>query len=401
MSVADLEVDLTPPEREVVETVHRFAAEVMRPVGQKLDQMTPEEVIAPGSPLWDVFDTYRSIGLDDLRTGIAGSELSPHQQARLQCMVGETLGWGDAGLAISLGVSSFPRMMAMMSGKPELMERFGDPEGIGCWPITEPDHGSDLIYYGGNVSEMPGKPNCVAVRDGDHYVISGQKSAWVSNGTIATAGALFCAVDTGNGQLQGLAGFLVPLDEDGVRRGKPLDKLGQRALNQGEIYFDEVRLPAEYMVVNPEMSAFSQDFVLATANGGMGTTFVGLAQAALDLAVEYAKERVQGGGPIIRHQSVKARLFEMYRKVEAARGLNRRVIQINAQSMPPKPELAVASKVTSTQTAFEVASEALQIFGGNGLSREYPIEKLLRDARASMIEDGCNHVLSLAAAERL
>ncbi len=399
MSIADREVDLSSEEREVVESVHRFATEVMRPIGRQLDTMTPEEVIAEGSPLWTVFERYRELGIEDVRSGTAG--LTPERQARLQCMIGETLGWGDAGLAISLGVSTFPRLMAQMTGNAELAERFGDPAGIGCWPITEPDHGSDLIYFGGDVSEMPGRPNCLAVKDGDHFVITGQKAAWVSNGTIATAGALFCGVDMGDGRIQGLAGFLVPLDLEGVRRGKPLDKMGQRSLNQGEIFFDEVRVPATYMVVPPEMSVFSQDMVLSTANGGMGTTFVGVGQAALDLAVDYAKEREQGGGPIIRHQSVKARLFEMYRKVEAARGLNRRCIHINSMSMPPRPELAVASKVTSTQAAFEVASEALQIFGGNGLSREYPIEKILRDARASMIEDGCNHVLSLAAAEKL
>ena len=399
MSIADREVDLSSEEREVVESVHRFAAEVMRPSARHLDTMTPVEVIAEGSPLWTVFERYRELGIEDVRSGTAG--LTPERQARLQCMIGETLGWGDAGLAISLGVSTFPRLMAQMTGNAELAERFGDPAGIGCWPITEPDHGSDLIYFGGDVSEMPGRPNCLAVKDGDHFVISGQKAAWVSNGTIATAGALFCGVDMGDGRIQGLAGFLVPLDLEGVRRGKPLDKMGQRSLNQGEIFFDEVRVPASYMVVPPEMSVFSQDMVLSTANGGMGTTFVGVGQAALDLAVDYAKEREQGGGPIIRHQSVKARLFEMYRKVEAARGLNRRCIYINSMSMPPRPELAVASKVTSTQAAFEVASEALQIFGGNGLSREYPIEKILRDARASMIEDGCNHVLSLAAAEKL
>jgi alkylation response protein AidB-like acyl-CoA dehydrogenase len=399
MSIADREVDLSAEEREIVASVHRFADEVMRPIGQQLDTMSPEEVIADGSPLWKVFERYRELGVEDLRSG--DSELPPERQARLQCMIGETLGWGDAGLAISLGVSTFPRLMAQMTGNPELVERFSDPDGIGCWPITEPDHGSDLIYFGGDVSSMPGRPNCMAVKDGDHFVITGQKAAWVSNGTIATAGALFCGVDMGDGQVQGLAAFLVPLDLEGVRRGKPLDKMGQRALNQGEIFFDEVRVPATYMVVPPEMSAFSQDMVLSIANGGMGTTFVGVGQAAFEMALEYAREREQGGGPILRHQSVKARLFEMYRKVEAARALNRRCIAINAQSMPPRPELAVASKVTSTQTAFEVASEALQIFGGNGLSREYPIEKVLRDARASMIEDGCNYVLSLSAAEKL
>lgn len=403
MNIADLEVDLNAEERALCDAVHRFASDVMRPIGQQLDKLGPDEVIAKASPLWTVFDRYRELGLDDLRTGgplTAG--MNQAQQSRLSCIVGETLGWGDAGLAISLGVSSFPRLMAMMSGKPELVERFGDPASIGCWPITEPDHGSDLIYYGGNVEDMPGRPNCVAVRDGDSYVITGQKAAWVSNGTIATAGALFCAVDAGgDGKLSGLGGFLVPLDEKGVSRGKPLDKMGQRALNQGEIYFDGVRVPLDYLVVDPAMSAFSQDVVLSMANGGMGTTFVGLAQAALDLAVDYAKERIQGGSPIFRHQSVKGRLFEMFRKVEAARGLNRRTILINAQALPPKPHLAVASKVTSTTAAFEVASEALGIFGGNGLSREYPIEKMLRDARASMIEDGCNYVLGLAAAERL
>ncbi len=105
--------------------------------------------------------------------------------------------------------------------------------------------------------------------------------------------------------------------------------------------------------------------------------------------------------PIFEHQSVKMRLFEMFRKVQAARALSRQVTLYNATNVPPKLQLAVASKVTSTNTAFEVASSALQIFGGNGLSREYPIEKLLRDARASMIEDGCNDVLSLVAAESL
>jgi alkylation response protein AidB-like acyl-CoA dehydrogenase len=106
--------------------------------------------------------------------------------------------------------------------------------------------------------------------------------------------------------------------------------------------------------------------------------------------------------PIFEHQSVKGRLFTMFRRVAAARGLNRSVIGYNAtHPEQPRLELAIASKVTSTETAFEVASEAVQIFGANGLTREYPVEKLLRDARASMIEDGCNHVLSLAGADRL
>jgi alkylation response protein AidB-like acyl-CoA dehydrogenase len=194
--------------------------------------------------------------------------------------------------------------------------------------------------------------------------------------------------------------LLVPIDDPAVSRGKPLDKIGQRALNQGELFFDGVRVSSDHLVVPPQAYALFGDAVLSQANSGMGAVFTGLAQASLDLAIAYAKERVQGGVPIFEHQSVKARLFEMFRKVEAARALNRRVMEYTAVN-PPQLQYAIASKVTSTNTAFEVTSAALQIYGGNGLSREYPVEKLLRDARASMIEDGCNEVLGLAAAERL
>ena len=127
----------------------------------------------------------------------------------------------------------------------------------------------------------------------------------------------------------------------------------------------------------------------------MGGTFTGVAQAAFDLALDYAHERRQGGVPIIRHQSVQQRLFHMYRKVEISRALTRRVVLFNNTAPVPALQAAMTAKVTGTQHCFEVCSDALQIFGGNGLTREYPMEKLLRDARASMIEDGCNEILSI------
>jgi len=400
MASIDYEVDLTEEERAIQEMVHRFAEEVLRPAGTELDAMPdPQDVIAEDSILWEVFEKHRALGLNEFTD--PGGDLTPAQQARIRCIISEELGWGDSGLAIGFGVAGFPRMMAQMSGKPELVERFSADDCIGCWAGTEPDHGSDLIYYMNKPDvEEPGRPNCIARKDGDSFVLSGQKAAWVSNGTIAKAAAMFTAVDMGDGVRRD-GGFLVPLDVPGVSKGKPLDKIGQRALNQGELFFDDVRLPADYMVIPPEMYGIATEMILTGANGGMGSIFVGVAQAALDLAIDYAKERVQGGVPIFEHQSVKARLFEMFRKVQAARALSRQVTLYNLMNAPPKLHLAVASKVTSTDTAFEVASSALQIFGGNGLSREYPIEKLLRDARASMIEDGCNDVLSLVAAESL
>ncbi len=400
MASIDYEVELSEGERAVRETVHQFAEEVMRPAGAELDAMAdPRDVIGKDSILWQVFKKHRALGLADLPA--ANGDLTPAQQARLRCIISEELGWGDSGLAISFGVAGFPRMMAQMSGKPELIERFSADDCIGCWAGTEPDHGSDLIYYMNRPgTEPPGRPNCIARKDGDSFVLSGQKSAWVSNGTIAKATAMFCAVDMGDGK-RADGGFLVPLDVPGVSKGRPLNKIGQRALNQGEIFFDHVRIPADYMEIPPEAYPFATEMILSNANGGMGSIFAGVAQAALDLAIDYAKQRVQGGVPIFQHQSVKMRLFKMFRQVQAAKALSRQVTLYNSINAPAMLHLAVASKVTSTNTAFEVASSALQIFGGNGLSREYPIEKLLRDARASMIEDGCNDLLSLKAAESL
>ena len=401
MPLVDLEVTLNDQERAIRDTARRFAQEVMRPAGAQLDRLPdPAAVIAPQSVLWDVFKKYWELQLDVLDS--SGGEINPADQARLRFLTAEEMGWGDAGLAISLGVSSFHKMFAQMSGRPALMERFGTPENhdIGCWAVTEPDHGSDsLTVTERHFADPRLKANCVARRDGDEYVVSGQKAAWVSNGTIATVATLFCTIDQSQG-FKGGGVCLVPLDLRGVSRGKPLDKLGQRALNQGEIFFDEVRIPADYMIVGPDAYAAVVEAVLTIANASMGAIFVGVGRAALEHALAYAKERVQGGVPIFEHQSVKGRLFKIFTQVEAARSLAWRVMIYNTTN-PPQVQYSIASKVFCTGTAFEAASGALQIYGGNGLSREYPIEKLLRDARASMIEDGCNDVLSLVGAAKL
>jgi alkylation response protein AidB-like acyl-CoA dehydrogenase len=402
MAIVDIDIGLTDEEREVRDLTHKFAEEVLRPAGATLDRLTdPADVIAKDSVLWSVFEQYRGLGLENLETG-EGDSVDPQVAARIRYLVNEEIGWGDSGLAISFGVAGFPAMFARLAGRPELVERFAAPDSkeIGCWAVTEPDHGSDSLAFDQPHFDDPNiRPNCIATKDGDEYVIRGQKAAWVSNGSIATVATLFCTIDPSQG-FKGGGVALVPLGLPGVSRGAPLDKLGQRALNQGEIFFDDVRIPADYMVVGTESYSAIVEIVLATANAHMGTTFVGVARAALEHALAYARERVQGGVPIFQHQNVKAKLFRMFSQVEAARSLARRVVLYNATN-PPLVQYSIASKTFCTQTAFEVASQALQIFGGNGLSREYPIEKLLRDARASMIEDGCNDVLGLVGAEKL
>ncbi len=397
----DIEVGLTDQERDIRDAAHKFAVEVMRPIGRELDKLhDPADVIAPQSPLWTAFEKHKASGLADLERETMS--MDPLQRVRVRTLVSEEMGWGDAGLAISLGVANFHKTFAMMSGRPSLIDRYitNGANEIGCWAVTEPDHGSDtLMFTERHFSDPAIRANCIARRDGDEWVINGQKSAWVSNGTIATVAALFCTIDPSQG-FKGGGVAVVDLTSQGVSKGKPTNKLGQRALNQGEIFFDEVRIPAENMVVGAENYAGMVEQILTGANASMGAIFVGTGRAAYEEALAYAKERKQGGVPIIEHQGVKSRLFKMFARVEAARSLARRVNYYNGTNMP-LIQYSIASKTFCTDTAFEVANMAMQIFGGNGLTRDFPIEKIVRDARASQVEDGNNEVLELVGATRL
>jgi len=295
----DLEVGCTDEDREVQAVAHRFASEVLRPTGIRLDRMPdPADVIAAGSPLWDVFERFRATGLGDLMRH--DPDADPVSRTRLVNIVNEELAWGDVGLAISLGLSNFHQPWVELTGNQDLIGRFCDPSRleIGCWALTEPDHGSDTVADPPSYFHDPQRrPNCVARRDGDGWTLSGQKAAWVSNGSIATVAVLFCAVDEGDG-ITGGGAFVVPLDLPGVVRPRPLDKLGQRSLNQGEIVFDDVRLPATTWSWGRALP-LALETMLGHANAAMGQLFVGVARAAFELAVDYARERLQGGRPII------------------------------------------------------------------------------------------------------
>ena len=151
------------------------------------------------------------------------------------------------------------------------------------------------------------------------------------------------------------------------------------------------------MIVDPESYEAMTELTLGHANATMGAYFTGVAQAAYDLAVKYSTERVQGGKRLCDHQWVQKKLFDMFVKVETSRSFSRSAMVYNMNTTPPDVKYSIASKVYCTQAAFEVASDAIQLFGGYGLSRELPIEKLFRDTRAGMIEDGSNDTLSMTA----
>ena len=407
MPYLDLNLELTDEQQALKEATHKFAKEVLRPASIELDKLAdPEEVIK--SPLfWDSMKKgydlgYHTIFLPDYYEGGLGLEaLEVH-------IVLEEMGWGSADFAIALGVASFPAFFASMVPNERLEEEIiapycRDKEAgfIGCWGITEPNHGSDtLCPFTPAFRDPQIKGQVTAKRDGDEWVINGQKSAWVSNGTIATHCLLYLSIDPSMG-LAGGGICVAPLDLPGVSKGKPLSKMGQRALNQGEIYFDNVRVPADYMLVDQDSYESMLDLTLATANAGMGAIFTGVARAAYDLALAYSKERVQGGKLLFEHQLIKHKLFDMFMKVEAARALSRAAWIYNSNTTPPSIEYSIASKVLCTNTAFEVANDAVQIFGGAGVSTEYPIEKIFRDARAALIEDGANDSLMITGAHKL
>ena len=390
---------LTDDERDIQKALNDFARQVVRPAGIALDKLSADEAVAPDSPYWEFLSTVASSGME-FDADIEG--VPPAVMARMQAIAVEELGWGDAGLAVSLGAGSFPKMMAARAGNVELVELC---EGkLGAWVGTQPDRGSDglSLYPTERHPSAPqgNKGNLTARVSGGDIVINGQSSAWVSNGPVAQVGLLTIAADYGEGFFddeghpRGVE-VVVPLDLPGVSRGRPLEKLGKRALPQGEIYFDNVTVPTRFALSLSDNYWRGHASTWSSAGVYMGQIMTGLARAALEHAVEYTNERKQGGAVLSNHQLVQYRLGHMARKVETMRAVSRRATEYTASSPQKHPYYTASAKVTCTDLAFEVADEAMQLFGGNGLTREYPVEKLFRDARAARIEDGENHLLAM------
>jgi len=406
MDYLDLDLDLTDEDIALRTSAHRFAKEVMRPIAKELDEMTPEQVIAKDSPFWEFMRKGYELGYHTILIPepYGWLDLTPKQQA----IIYEELAWGSVGLAVAIGVASFPSFGASMVAEDDLIEKIivpfcecKDASIVGCWGITEPDHGSDtLVPQHPNFSDPNIKAQCRAQLDGDEYVINGQKSAWVSCGTIATHCALFCQIDPSMGHAGGGI-FAMPLDLPGVNKGAPLKKIGQRDLNQGEIFFDNVRVPKDYLIAGPEAYEALLEITLSATTALMGVFGAGLARAAFEEALAYAKERVQGGKALIEYPNIQMKLFHMFRKVETTRVFSRAAYIYNQNTSTPAEEYSILAKVHGTQSAFDVANEAIQIFGSNGLTKEYLIEKLFRDARAMIIEDGSNDTLAIAGGHKL
>ena len=395
VGLVGFDVGLSEIEQSVQDAAHRFALDVMRPLGREIDKLPADQAYAAGSPFWQFHAAALQAGFAADVTG----GVEPAQAARLEGMVVEEMGWGDAGLTVSLGAGGMPMTMAQLSGEKELIELC---EGkLGCWCATQPDRGSDgLILYA--QERFPGslakKGNLHATFKGDEIVLHGQSSAWVSNGPVAQVALIDTVADYGAGfhDAEGNTfgcNIIVPLDLKGVSRGKPLEKIGKRPLPQGEIYFDNVRVPRRFAIATRDDYEIKHAMAWARAGTAMSHVAAGLARSAFQLALAYVHERKQGGAPLAKLQLTQYRLGLMGAKVEAIRAMARHVAHYTRCSPRPHPYFTASGKAYCCSEMFNVVDDSLQLFGGVGLTREYPMEKLLRDARAMQIEDGENNIL--------
>ena len=386
---------LTEEEQALQQGMHRFAREVMRPIGREIDRLPADQAFLAGSPFWSFIQEAAKLGFgSEAMAGIA-----PELAARMEGVGIEEMAWGDAGLAVSAGAGGMPMIMAQASGQQELIGLCQNK--LGCWCATQPDRGSDgLILYPEerHPGSLANKGNLHATFSGDEIILNGQSSAWVSNGPVAQVALVDTVADYGqgfhdaNGNTFG-CNIIVPLELKGISRGKPLEKLGKRPLPQGEIFFDRVRIPRRFAIATRDDYELKHASAWAHAGTAMSHVATGLARAAFEQALAYVHERRQGGALLAKLQLTQYRLGVIGARVEAIRAMARHVAHYTRCSPRAHPYFTASGKAFCCGTMMSVVDESLQLFGAVGLTREFPMEKLLRDARAMQIEDGENNIL--------
>ena len=398
MALINIDSGLDKETLAMLKEVKAFTSGLMRASGIEMDRIeTAKDAISSQSPLQEVFKAYRKIDLHLL--GIPAEKGGMGDlgwQASL--LINELMGHGDPGLAMSLWASDAPFSLASRFKSPwmdELVNKYCSDRNckmIGCWAVNEPSRSSGRC----NLGAWSG------------VKASLKKDKYILNGAIHDAYnagfANFAAVSLDIGSPKKIAGpglGIIPLDVKGVTKREPVNRMGLRTLNQGDIIFDNARIPRECVIDSggKTLAGKLEDF-LGRAELQAGAVYAGLSLAAFEEAVKYSKERIQGGVPIFEHKNIKLVLFRMFTAMEAARANVRRLASHDSSgSEGPSRMHSIAAKSLSTETAAEVASDAIQVFGGNGLAKEYPLEKMFRDARAGLVEHGVNDSMALMAAE--
>lgn len=298
-----------------------------------------------------------------------------------EAMVIEEMSKVDAGLADGVAGTELALNTVLIGGNDAQKTLFADivvPGAHAAFALTEPDAGSDAAAL-----------STVAVKDGDEYVINGRK-CFITNGGVAEVYVVFAKTAPDQGT-RGISAFIVEKDRPGLSVGKEEDKMGIRAADTCDVIFEDVRVPADHLL-GVEGKGFKYAMMSLDKGRIMAAAMVlGIAQRALDEAVSYAKVRKTFGKPIAELQAIRFKLADMDIKVETARQMMVHAINLQMAGKPYSREAAIA-KCFSSDIAMEVTNEAIQVLGGYGYSREYPVEKLMRDAKIFQIFEGTNEI---------
>jgi len=304
----------------------------------------------------------------------------------------EELGKGCAGVATSLAANSLATVPVLLAGTDEQKKMYCDilnNGGLAAFALTEPGAGSDA----GGVSTR-----AVHNKEEGTYTLNGTKM-FITNGGLAEIFLVF-ANTRKTGGIRGLTAFIVPKDTPGFSVGKKENKMGIRPSNTTELVLQDVVIPETYRVGREGEGFRIAMNTLDSARPFVGAVSVGIAQAALDCAVKYAKERRQFGQPIASFQMVQGMLADMAMKVETARLMVQKACWMRDQGMEFSKEAAMA-KCYAADVAMQVTTDAVQVMGGYGYTKEYPVEKMMRDAKIMQIYEGTNQIQRLVIANKL
>ncbi len=370
-----IDFSLNEEQQALQDVAREFAVKEMRPNAAKYDKGDefPEEIMKKafeaGFITCNIPGEYNGGGLKELEIAIISEELAA----------------GCAGMFTTIMASSLAFTPIILFGTDEQKKNFLVPftkkMGFAAFCLTEREAGSDA-----------GATKTRALRDGDHYVINGSK-CFITNGGIADLYVVFALTDPGKG-IRGVSAIVVPRETPGIVIGKEEDKLGHRASNTTELTFEDVRVPVGNLLAKEGMGFIVAMKTLDKTRASVGAAGVGVARTALEYAIDYAKTRQQFGKPIALFQNTAFKIAEMAMEINAARHLVWHAAWLMDQGKPCGKESAMA-KCFGSDVAMRTTLEALQLFGGYGYMKDYPMEKLMRDAKLLQIYEGTNEIQRL------
>ena len=374
---------LTPEQRELRALAREFADKEIRPKAAEYDEHQTHPA--------DLVEKAHELGL--MNVHIPEDVGGPGLLAFEGMLIGEELSWGCSGIAVSIVANTLGAAPVMLAGSDEQKREWLPPlleAPLLCsFALSEPDAGSDAARI-----------KTTAERRGDEYVLNGSKM-FITNAGHAAWSVVFASTDRSQGH-RGLSAFVVPMDADGVSIEKHLDKMGQRSTDTSAFALNDVVIP-EVNRLGEEGDGFKIAMqTLDFTRPGTAAGAVGVAQAAYEYAVDYAKERVTFDVPIAMHQGVNFLIADMATEIEAARLLTWQAAWMLDQGYGRKATLYSSfAKRFSADTAMKVTTDAVQIFGGYGYIKEYPVEKLMRDAKLFQIYEGTSQIQRLVIAKEI